>query len=192
MSDSQGGKAVRSGQEYREQIRHLLVSSGGLHPISLPGLEPGRIAARMQAELSQSRPLLEATHSGIVAEDAPLCLGLYRSPLLADFVIQKWDWPEPLALLVQSQDGKGSADGKVACDIEGAVQRCPIPFGSVLLGEWFERTRPSVASYAQERLTEVEKGFRAFVGMGALTTWVIRDGMRNERMPSLFNTAKAG
>ncbi len=171
---SQGGRAMHGGESYRDTVRQSLQGQGGLAPDKPRGGSPASIGARLAEIMDRHQAMTAGAYRGFVVEDEIIGKDYLLRPLKADFILWRYEWRQPLALAVQSQDSSGSADQKLAHKIESLRRGSPLPFAVLLAGRVFERSNPEIAEAVS--LVQVEDFARflmLFVGMGQFDTWII-------------------
>lgn len=174
---TQGGEANFKGENCLDAVRLALLRDGGLTP------GPKKAKAGLPALLEECRAgrkgLRQGSDDGYLWSDFPLCDSVYSRPFAVPYVAYRWDWKEPLAIAVRSQDIKGSVDEKLVYLLHTLILGSPIPFCLVLLGEWFIEDE-GIRAWAARGLEQPRhegRYRRVFVGEDDFKSW-IHSGMK--------------
>lgn len=153
MGDSQGARAVRQGQENREDVFHILLRHD-FEQVDLSG--HSGLGAMGRLVRHQDTPRLVPPPPGVFAREVLLGTTVYGTEMREDGLIYRSGWTSPLAIATRHQASSGSARERLEYLFSNINEQFPCPCIVILEGselepvrkrarEWVHRSRGRLA-----------------------------------------------
>ncbi len=183
--DSQGRRANDAGEALRREVHDLLKGLGTLCGFKTSNLAWEQFDFLWRRDLAGARlsPLMRG-YAGVFARDPLVGRTIYRRPLRTDFVLQRFDWADPVVVWCQHQDESGSADQKLPYVLDN-LRSLPYRSLLVLTGSRLADDE-GVMGYVRERVAGMGGRIaHVFDGSDGLRTWIVRGMLLADPEPAL-------